>query len=61
MLYGYDPPFAVAPMISVDTCVDVSVLLAERAGFTNMLKERLAEARNRMKLQADKLRSKRQF
>jgi hypothetical protein len=45
----------------VDTCVDVSVLLAERAGFTNMLKERLAEARNRMKLQADKLRSERQF
>ena len=61
VLYGYDPPFAAAPMVPVGTDEDVSALLADRARFTEMLKGKLAEARNRMKLYADKLRTERQF
>jgi hypothetical protein len=61
VLYGYDPPFAAAPMVPVGTDEDVSALLADRARFTELLKGKLAEARNRMKLYADKLRTKRQF
>jgi hypothetical protein len=61
VLYGYNPPFAVAPMVPVETNVDVSTLLADRARFTDMLKGKLAEVRNRMKLYADKLQTERQF
>jgi hypothetical protein len=46
-------------MVPVETDVDVSALLADRARFTDMLKGKLAEVRNRMKLYADKLQTER--
>jgi hypothetical protein len=52
-------PNTVAPMVPVETDVDVSALLADRARFTDMLKGKLAEVRNRMKLYADKLQTER--
>jgi hypothetical protein len=60
-LYGYDPPFAAAPLIPSDTDHSVAQVLAERAHFTEMLKDQLVVAQNRMKLKADRLRSERQF
>jgi hypothetical protein len=60
-LYGYEPPFAVAPMLTSETDKDVATLLSERAVFTTLSQEQLAAARNRMKMQADKLRTERQF
>jgi hypothetical protein len=55
-LYGYDPPFVVAPLIPSDTDNSVAQVLVERAHFTEMLKDQLVVAQNRMKLKADRLR-----
>lgn len=60
-LYGYESPFAVAPMLTSETDKDVATLLSERDVFTTLSQEQLAAARNRMKMQADKLRTERQF
>jgi hypothetical protein len=61
VLYGYDPPFAAAPLIPDATDADVAQVLADRAVFTEMLKEQLAAAQNRMKMQADRGRTERHF
>jgi hypothetical protein len=61
VLYGYDPPFAAAPLIPDATDADVAQVLAERAVFTEMFKEQLAAAQNRMKMQANRGRTERHF
>jgi hypothetical protein len=61
VLYGYDPPFAAAPLIPDATAADVAQVLADRVVFTEMLKEQLAAAQNRMKMQADRGRTERHF
>jgi hypothetical protein len=60
-LYGYEPPFAAAPVLSADTNQDVAQLLDDRNAFSSMLQEQLAAARNMMKMQADRARNERQF
>jgi hypothetical protein len=60
-LYGYDPVFAAAPMLSGVAPSSVTEVLADRQLHASMLKEKLAAAQNRMKLQADKHRSDREF
>jgi hypothetical protein len=39
----------------------VAVTLVERSNFSELLKEQLARAQNKMKMDADKKRSSRQF
>lgn len=51
VLYGYDPPIVVVPLVPDDTDEDVAKVLADRALITNLLKEQLAAAQNCMKLQ----------
>jgi hypothetical protein len=60
-LYGYDPVFAAAPMLSGVAPSSVTEVLADRQLHASMLKEKLAAAQNRMKLQADKHRSDKEF
>lgn len=60
-LYGYDPVFAAAPMIIVDGELSVAKWVKERQSYSEFLKERLASAQNRMKVQADKNRTERSF
>jgi hypothetical protein len=55
VLYGYEPPCVVAPLVPAVTEVTMSTLLVQRAMFIDMLKEKLAGAQNRMMLQADKV------
>jgi hypothetical protein len=52
VLYGYDAPFAAtpAPLIPCDCDKSATELLAERAVCSDLLKEKLAIAQNRMKL-----------
>jgi hypothetical protein len=61
VLYGYEPPCVVAPLVPAVTEVTMSTLLVQRAMFIDMLKEKLAGAQNRMMLQADKVRTACQF
>jgi hypothetical protein len=49
-LYGYDPVFAVAPMLSRVPPSSVTEVLADRQLHASMLKEKLVATRNRMKL-----------
>jgi hypothetical protein len=60
-LYGYDPVFAAAPMLSGVSPSSVTKVLADRQLHASMLKEKLAAAQNWMKLHADKHRSDREF
>jgi hypothetical protein len=60
-LYGYDPVFAAAPVLSEEKDQYVHDLLMEREHCSEILKSRLATAHNRMKIQADKRRSDRVF
>ena len=48
-------------MPSVDTPQEVTEVISNREAHLQMLKQRLEQAQNRMKLQADKKRSDRQF
>lgn len=60
-LYGHDPVFAAAPMIPVDGELSVAEWVKERQSYSEFLKESLASAQNRMKVQADKNRTERSF
>jgi hypothetical protein len=61
VLYGYDPVFAAAPVLSEAKDQSVHDLLMERQQCSEILKSRLAAAQNQMKIQADKRRSDRVF
>lgn len=60
-LYGYDPPFAAAPVLQEVADKSVEELLSDRLAHLEMLKEQLARAQNRMKHKADRNCSERQF
>jgi hypothetical protein len=51
---------AVTMPVTVDNEA-VAVTLVERSNFSELLKEQLARAQNKMKMDADKKRSSRQF
>jgi hypothetical protein len=60
-LYGYEPVFAAAPVMAKTGDQLVEGLLAERKAHSEILKQKLASAQNRMKMQADKNRTDREF
>lgn len=60
-LYGDDPNFGALPNIGDTTEQDLGDVPAERQAFLNLLREQLLRAQVRMKHQADKHRSDRQF
>jgi hypothetical protein len=61
-LYGYDPPVnIILQMLSTNGTSDAEQMLQERQSILVNLKQHLAAAQNRMKLQDDKKRSDQQF
>jgi hypothetical protein len=60
-LYGYEPVFAVAPVMAKTGDQLVEGLLAERKAHSEILKQKLASAQNQMKMQADKNRTDMEF
>jgi hypothetical protein len=60
-LYGVDSVIAAVPSGALTDNTDVAITLDERQHFSDLLKEQLARAQNRMKTQADMKRSPRQF
>jgi transposase InsO family protein len=60
-LYGYDPNVAAAPLLPVTANTSVQELIAERSRHTELIKQHLSVAQNRMKLKADKHRIDRIF
>jgi hypothetical protein len=60
-LYGYEPVFDAAPEVAKEGDQLVDEWLAERQAYTALLKQKLASAQNRMKIQADKKRTDREF
>jgi hypothetical protein len=60
-LYGYEPVFAAAPMVSEGEEFVVGNWVQERNTYSEFLMQRLAPAHNRMKVQADKHRTERVF
>jgi hypothetical protein len=59
VLYGYDPIVAAAPLLHPTDNKTVPELLADRNFHTAVIKQHLAAAQNRIKLQADKHRTDR--
>jgi hypothetical protein len=57
-LYGYDPVFAAAPIVAGPDST-VESLIQDRLAYSSLLRERLAAAQNRMKVQTDKHRVER--
>jgi hypothetical protein len=53
-LYGYDPNVAAAPLLPVTANTSVQELIAERSRHTELIKQHLSVAQNRMKLKTDK-------
>jgi hypothetical protein len=49
-LYGVDPFLALTPTLKLTNHQEVSDILKERQIFTELLKEQLARAQNRMKM-----------
>jgi hypothetical protein len=60
-LYGVDPPSGILPQLKLTDNSDVSVILKERQLFTEILKNQLAKAQNKMKIFADSNKSVRAF
>jgi hypothetical protein len=60
-LYGVDSIIAAVPSSTTIDNTDVAITLDERQHFSDLLKEQLPQAQNRMKVQADMKRSHRQF
>lgn len=60
-LYGYEPVFAAAPGVAKEGDQLVDEWLAERQAYAALLKQKLASAQNRMKIQADKKWTDREF
>jgi len=53
-LYGYEPNLGATPQPTGDTPQAVTKVIADREAHLQLLKKRLEQAQNRMKLQADK-------
>lgn len=60
-LYGYNPNLGSTPTVSTDTPPSVTALIENREAHLQLLKQRLEQAQNRMKLFADKNRTDQQF
>jgi hypothetical protein len=60
-LYGVDPSHGIVPSLKNTDHLDVSDMLKERQLFTELLKEQLVKAQNRMKVYADNKISDRSF
>jgi hypothetical protein len=60
-LYGYDPPLTALPTTACPSHPSVDQWIQEQQAHTTLLKQMLAVAHNRMKLQADRKHSDRQF
>jgi hypothetical protein len=60
-LYGMDPPSGLFPNLRLADHQDAAHILREHQLFTELLKEQLAKAKNRMKLYADSNRTERSF
>jgi hypothetical protein len=60
-LYTTDPHPGLFPHLNLPDDNEVAALLTERQCFTELLKDQLAKAQNRMKLQADANRTERSF
>jgi len=56
-LYGYEPNLGANPLPAVDTSQAVTKIITYREEHLKLLKQRLEQAQNRMKMQADKNRS----
>jgi predicted CopG family antitoxin len=52
-LYATDPSLGLFPQLKLTDHQDVQDILKERQFFSEVIKEQLAKAQNRMKLQAD--------
>jgi hypothetical protein len=59
-LYDYDPVFVAAPIVAGPDSTMES-LIQDRLAYSSLLRERLAAAQNRMKVQADKHQVERVF
>jgi hypothetical protein len=60
-LYGYEPVFAASPGVAKEGDQLVEEWLAERQAYAALLKQKLASAQNRMKIQAGKKWTDREF
>jgi hypothetical protein len=60
-LYGVDPAPGLVPSLRLADHPDVASILKERQLFSDVLKDQLAKAQNKMKLFADSKRSERSF
>ncbi|KAL5705180.1 hypothetical protein ACHQM5_023518 [Ranunculus cassubicifolius] len=60
-LYGYKTPIHSFPQHPSSTCSDVNALLKERAHTFSLIKEHLQQAKDRMKLYANRKRTERSF
>lgn len=60
-LYGYEPNLGICPELTEDTSPSVAEVITNRDKHCQALKQRLEQAQNRMKLQADRQRSDKQF
>ena len=60
-LYGYELILGANPLPTVDTSQAVTKIITYREEHLKLLKQRLEQAQNRMKMQADKNRSNWQF
>jgi hypothetical protein len=60
-LYGVEPSLGTVPETDASANSDVAETLEERKHFSNLLKEQLARAQNKMKVDADTKHSPRQF
>jgi hypothetical protein len=49
-LYGYDPPVTTAPNLSMTQDMEVSEILVEREAHSELSKQHLQAAQNRMKV-----------
>jgi ribosomal protein L21E len=61
VLYGYDPVIAAAPILPVIDNKSMEELLADRQVHTTLIKSNLTKAHDRIKIQADKSRTEREF
>jgi hypothetical protein len=61
ILYGYTPPVMVVPWLREEGDMDVTTWLQERQVASELLREKLAQAQNRMKQMADRGRTPREF
>ena len=59
--YGYTPPVMAVPWLREEGDMDVTTWLQERQVASELLRERLAQAHNRMKQMADRGRTPREF